>query len=517
MEPDEFYLNLPSGKSLVFIFNKQKEIITFPDSKIIIIPKFENGSLNRWEVTDLDGTIYYFKSGNRINRRTNFSHSSNGDLAVSNSDNISFITNWILDKVITTAGEVYEYNYNEKYIEECQLVNQTRQVREPALYNESFKLGNYVNNISTNFVNTLGVDYYLHSIEGSFGKLIFETIDERLDNPNAERLDVLKLINKDGKLIHKVNFFYDYMISNSPQNEIYACNNLVNSEIISKRLILNKIRIDDYEEFKFNYNPETLPHRFSYSRDWWGYYNGSNNAVLVSTAKWQTNLSTPYRNVNEEYSKAGILESIQNPSKGRTEYVFESNRGLYNHFYNDNIIPSINTNFFFNNRNSELSHSDGATNQTYFYSKQIILERLSDVIWNSQDNQYYVRLKYDSSSTSCNYTSHGGNSLPLEGSCSIWIKLFVDGEENPLMVKLLGADRNGSIDIPLGSDIPEYTNLRLDVEIFEGNNSLSGNQTFNIHTDEVQFNLRWRLYDGSVKKIGNSYEIPIGGLRIKVL
>jgi len=79
------------------------------------------------------------------------------------------------------------------------------------------------------------------------------------------------------------------------------------------------------------------------SKDWWGYYNGQANQLLVPTfnieyinhSQSATSLSIPNncyetsgyvnRNVNSDFQKIGMIKKINYPTGGSTEFLYESN------------------------------------------------------------------------------------------------------------------------------------------------------------------------------------------------
>ncbi|AOW20773.1 hypothetical protein [Urechidicola croceus] len=83
----------------------------------------------------------------------------------------------------------------------------------------------------------------------------------------------------------------------------------------------------------FSYNETlTLPPKGSFSKDYWGFYNGQNNGSLIpNTNSANIHLENPFlsqladREVYTNYAKVGVLNKIQYPTGGATEFVYESN------------------------------------------------------------------------------------------------------------------------------------------------------------------------------------------------
>ncbi len=78
-------------------------------------------------------------------------------------------------------------------------------------------------------------------------------------------------------------------------------------------------------------NQYRLPPRFSFSQDYWGYFNGKFNASLVPKYRHETidgrqiDIGNADRNVYLDYPKSGVIEKIVYPSLGFTVFDFENN------------------------------------------------------------------------------------------------------------------------------------------------------------------------------------------------
>ncbi|PWL30065.1 MAG: hypothetical protein DCO95_09535 [Roseivirga sp. XM-24bin3] len=88
------------------------------------------------------------------------------------------------------------------------------------------------------------------------------------------------------------------------------------------------------KEHSFEYNSITLPKRTSYAQDWYGYYNGHNNTYFYPGSTYLNNTGLTgaeknggNRNTNVSYVKAGVLERINYPTGGTTEFEYEPNLG----------------------------------------------------------------------------------------------------------------------------------------------------------------------------------------------
>ena len=81
--------------------------------------------------------------------------------------------------------------------------------------------------------------------------------------------------------------------------------------------------------YKFDYTAGQLPQKGSFAKDYWGYYNGKSNTYLVPKVdlasskipNFYNNLANRNRDFN--YTKYGVLNKIEYPTGGSTEFVYE--------------------------------------------------------------------------------------------------------------------------------------------------------------------------------------------------
>jgi YD repeat-containing protein len=198
---------------------------------------------------------------------------------------------------------------------------------------------------------------YLASIETSNEKVLFD-LENRSDMPDgARRLKTIKVFDKLlGKRIINDSLSYDYFtgtdIGGDYTTDDNYKGNAVADDLLRKRLKLTKLTRFDAnaakgEEYTFAYNESVnLPLKSSFARDYWGYYNGQENASqLIPNGAQHTLipklrdivLPGSYPDIPEEFWKfsganrgasagnitAWMLQSIRYPTGGRTEFQFE--------------------------------------------------------------------------------------------------------------------------------------------------------------------------------------------------
>lgn len=134
----------------------------------------------------------------------------------------------------------------------------------------------------------------------------------------------------------KIQFFYSYFISGS--------------DAFTKRLRLDSIQFQDkngipVETYKFQYeNSINFPRRNSKSRDYWGYYNAKSNTSLIPNTTipdYQASESAGGaisvtigsttiggRDPDPAYMQMGVLKRIVYPTKGYTDFEYETNQYL---------------------------------------------------------------------------------------------------------------------------------------------------------------------------------------------
>ncbi len=182
--------------------------------------------------------------------------------------------------------------------------------------------------------SSLGITYqkYLDRIEFSNGVIEFKTSDRSdvIDHYDAslgtvyalpQKLDTIKLKYWDETINKEWVFDYDYFGGGAdPYNKRL------------KLLSFQEIGVgEQLNPYTFSYNGTQLPSKISFRRDHWGYANGLGDQfklipqLKVYSDQTSTVLSGADREMNEQYAKAAILESITYPTKGTTSFFYEGN------------------------------------------------------------------------------------------------------------------------------------------------------------------------------------------------
>lgn len=402
-EADLFTYTLPNGRKETFVINNRNSISTTSNDRINVF--FDSlGNISSFTITDVLGNEFFF---NEIEERNNsywntvfhgsqpsigpampallnvsntYSSPTNpcvegSQYGYSNPGVFSLfdrVTNvgWFLTKILTVNCKVIELAYqNERH---------SRLSNTDSYYNENATISKF------NIVNRLDnyVTKRLKQIKFPNGKitLIYQgnkredvkdssNLNDNFFNTNnsyseLEAVKSIYLENNNGQLIKKVDFFTSYRISDG----ILSASN--SNKYLYKRLWLDGIKINNTEEYDFEYNTGTLPYKFSYQQDYWGYFNDNksdinnksmfpdlwfypddpksytrltnfsifkrNNFVgseyKLSTLPRFSNVLGSYlsnRDINETSIQNGMLVKVILPTKGFQNISYESNEFLF--------------------------------------------------------------------------------------------------------------------------------------------------------------------------------------------
>lgn len=168
-------------------------------------------------------------------------------------------------------------------------------------------------------------------------------------------------------------------------NEIKRYDFLINTSV-SEKIFLEKIitrfpnETDTHDYLLSYYNQGNLPKFNSKDKDFWGYYNNSNNTTL-----------NPFlganRNVNKQAIKTGVLTSIKYPTGGSKVFDFEPN--TYSYVGSDLLDPNNaddipeNLTYTFKSWNIASTQVNNNNKIVYFEGNQMIATTFKAVSFNS--------------------------------------------------------------------------------------------------------------------------------------
>jgi len=268
----------------------------------------------------------------------------------------SYKNAWHLSQIVSPNGQSIAFNYKSFGITQTiASMNERYGVNFPKCYTQLPLIRSY--NESPPIYSK-----YLTSIETNNEKVTFNTDSSRIDiKGNARRLKSIQVIDKTTNTeIQRHSFTYDYFTGSTVGGD-YTTDDTFNTtyqeniNVLSKRLKLISLTRHDAnltkgEEYSFAYNESiSLPMKTSFSRDYWGYYNGQENSSTLMPNNAQHTLipnifdltlqNGDYLNIPDSLLltkganrgasplniTAGMLQSINFPTGGKTVFKFEPN------------------------------------------------------------------------------------------------------------------------------------------------------------------------------------------------
>lgn len=193
---------------------------------------------------------------------------------------------------------------------------------------------------------------YVNRISSGLTSIEFE-VSDRLDIVGAKKLDKIKVLRRGSsagsKTIKQFNFNYSYFIGQADglPNNIPSYKSTTE---YTHRLKLNSVTELGKPPYVFTYNSTQLPTKYTFAKDYWGFYNGvlSNVNEFPNIFRFnyelkefdiiflnKANVSANNRSARLEYTKAGILEKITYPTGGITEFEYELNS------FSNAIVPNF--------------------------------------------------------------------------------------------------------------------------------------------------------------------------------
>lgn len=308
-EPDiySFQFGNESGR---FVFNPDGEIVMIPRSTLKIVRTFSALGIAEFEVTDNNGTKYYFDLQE---------HTTVENLSSNNAEN--YVSSWFLTKIVSKNG-LDEVTFS--YAPEVQTLPKTKTESRMKIRVESQDMvasGLCGDLPISSSLSLITMDTYrLDSIHSKYWNIKFIPGANRSDVNGGKELSKVEISNSfTGEIIRSVDFLHDYFGSN-------------------KYLYLKEVQIDGQPPFVFSYFnesssfPDKEPGGFHYnSRDHWGYYNANGDVssslipdIWYMDGGYIRNIPGTDKSPNFIASRYGALKLIQYPTGGTTSFDYES-------------------------------------------------------------------------------------------------------------------------------------------------------------------------------------------------
>ncbi|WNB17022.1 hypothetical protein [Marivirga arenosa] len=331
-QPDIFNYSTNNGSGKFYY--SEYDVVTFmPHSKIKVEKVESEQNAFGFIITDVDGTKYYYGISadktreaidNSVSRSYCYATGSSGSGFPNTSTPI--LNNWHLMTIIDANG-----------------INKTSFFYEPILGFDNCNVGSETKIIGPAgqkgticFSTSTTTTYRIKTIESSIEKVNFHYEFDRVDIAGDQALSKIEIKDKGDNLLKSYLLNYDYFQSTNLQDEIWQCDQYLTVEERLKRLKLTSIREVspsglEKPDYQFKYNTKiNLPDILSFSKDHWGYYNGTDNTTSVP--EFQLTQTLVYagadRTPSEDYTKANILEEVTYPTGGKINFKYELNRVL---------------------------------------------------------------------------------------------------------------------------------------------------------------------------------------------
>ncbi|RNA63016.1 hypothetical protein D1631_14280 [Chryseobacterium nematophagum] len=358
MKPDIFVINL-FGEKIEFIISNFNNYNPNTVSSIYFTVlnkkgyKIEKTNLG-FTIKDPKGITYKFNNIENIGSYANgtLSQATGRNYHISeiiDTNNNKILFDYINTSVISNPPSYswflnYTINYYQNYCKEGSSgyldfysINEPAPTPNP---NKFSSLNNFMSNVGGG-ESPQQMYLYPSSISSDSGKLVF-IYSDRTDF-ETKKLDKISLMIGN-TIVDECQFNYSYFLPQSvdASNIIYIGQGPYNyTSEKNKRLKLNSIQKTKEEKYTFFYNETLLPPKNSYATDYWGYSNGgfNNKSAHLNPNDFNYNVNIPVTDINNNnklpninYTKSGILEKIEYPTKGYSTFTYELNEAK-NLFY----------------------------------------------------------------------------------------------------------------------------------------------------------------------------------------
>ncbi len=296
-QPDKFIVSA-GNMNASFYFDENRNPIIKPYKPYIIEVINNDFSFNQGiKVTDDQGVQYFFQEIEETKQIGPID--SQGETIAGFF--LGYTSAWKLSKIITINNKIIEFSYDTN------------------IYYQGTTTQSFSQNLSNN-CGTIGTTSARHfKITSKIIKdITFPKGKLEFSNTIATHSDAITMRNKFLSYTDKIE------LKNNEDITIKSFD-LYFDDVLKTRKLLNKVKINNDESniYEFEYYG-TPPDDIHFSQqDFWGYYNTNPTNFLVNSL----NSHDIYGGRKPTFEKAvlGALKTIQYPTKGSTELVYESN------------------------------------------------------------------------------------------------------------------------------------------------------------------------------------------------
>jgi hypothetical protein len=340
-QPDIYHYSFNGQSGKFYIHPATKEIVV-TEKKDQVYFKIVNGDLT---ATTLDGTVYTFGVMETVEGGVRYDYTGK---------------TFKLTSIQLLNGSTITFTYTDHYYEERNYYGTAEvnnfmpryPVEEEYSYNHHYK-----KTLTRITSRDAIIDFNLSDRED---------INLYADN-NMKKLSSIDITSRlTNKKIKTFKFIHSYFPYTTDAVQTDATIN-ANPGAFGKRLKLDSLKEIGYNDagvqvatkptWNFEYDMRyTMPMKVSFAKDFWGYYNGSNNGTLLPNLDYFDYFNEPdYKTINQPMSYpytggnrytdtalagAYMLKKIKYPTGGFTEFEYEANT------FTNQYIPIKSTPFF---------------------------------------------------------------------------------------------------------------------------------------------------------------------------
>lgn len=312
-QPDEFQFNVNgySGKFVLDANNVARSTSTTNVKiavEIFVTPGSTSGYIGLINLTTPDGVKYQFGS--------NYEKTTDLSIAQFTSYKLVTKTAFFLDNITLPTGESVTFNYSPIATSSSVGFTQTLQISNYA-GGANCEDCTTRNSYTTNEDRVSYATRYLTGITSSTGLTVNLEYSLRPDLSHDNRLTSLEVVG-----LKKYGFEYSDVAGSSAK--------------IMGRFFLTKLKdinLDIVKNPNLSYDHvfayeqlASVPLPITYSQDYLGYYNNSGLSYFVPPYLNSNNtIDFSFRNPNASAASIGTLKSIQYPTGGKEEFIYEGN------------------------------------------------------------------------------------------------------------------------------------------------------------------------------------------------
>ncbi|WP_422360233.1 SpvB/TcaC N-terminal domain-containing protein [Reichenbachiella sp.] len=348
VEPDLFSYNFNGHSGQFYLDHSNAVVMVKPAAlRIEVLPDFFLDAVNAnpvFKITDQNGVQYLFGANEASEHSLYKSGAMSPPYSIENA--------WYLSEMVHPEGDKIYFDYEPGYYRYFSLNSETfkKLIHEVIVASPSgCGMGdpNEPKIPKQTLVHTKTSNLKKIRSTSAYGVVVFD-YSKWMGSGSADfvELDDIKILDSEDALIKRFNLGYQVYESNSMNNHRVVHT----SDIDFNRLFLTSLTEwsdngSHKPSYQFDYiDPDQLPARTTYAKDWWGFYNGASNEFLVpnevesvfsskdfdegtsmlATAAGVFNKIGGDRNFSESNARKGLLSKIIYPTGGYKEIQYEA-------------------------------------------------------------------------------------------------------------------------------------------------------------------------------------------------